>query len=306
VICDETLIPDRYLQCRFGARLILALSMLRGTTFLRTMHTLLIAVTLLVSLRPAHAQSTSMATVLGQQGNLSVFKEPNSTYQTPLFVGNQVRAGQIIVTGVDGYGKFQVQDGSTFEVFPDARVIFHPTMNFLDLLNVVIGKVKVHIQHMQGIPNPNNVTTPTALISVRGTTFMVDVQDEEGTTTVSVDEGQVSVKHLKQAGNIILLNPGEARTVDPRSPLANNRDIGGALYKLRKIGEDAIREIIFRNPGGSSTPGGGPTTTPGQQGDKDKGKPTSGTGTGTPSGTGAGGPPAPPAPPAPPGGGGGQ
>src|SRR5689334_9115706 len=101
--------------------------MLRGTTRLRTMYKLLLGVTLLVSLRPVHAQSNSMATLLDQRGNISVIKDPSSTYQTALFVGNQVRAGQIIVTGSDGYGNFKVQDGSTFEVFPDARVIFHPT-----------------------------------------------------------------------------------------------------------------------------------------------------------------------------------
>jgi len=90
-------------------------------------------------------------------------------------------------------------------------------MSFSDLLNVVIGKVKVHIQHLPGIPNPNNVTTPTALISVRGTIFLVDVQDEQGTTTVSVDEGLVEVRHLKVASKSILIHPGEAKTVDPNS-----------------------------------------------------------------------------------------
>ena len=43
-----------------------------------------------------------------------------------------------------------------------------------------IGKIKVYIQHLPGIPNPNNVSTPTALISVRGTVFSVDVQDAGG------------------------------------------------------------------------------------------------------------------------------
>jgi len=247
-----------------------------------------------------------MATLLDQQGNISVIKDPSSTYQTALFVGNQVRMGQIIVTGPDGYGKFKVQDGSTFEVFSDARVIFHPTLSFGDLLNVVIGKVKVYIQHLPNVPNPNNVTTPTALISVRGTIFVVDVQDEEGTTTVSVDEGQVSVRHLRMAGNTILLNPGETKTVDPRAPLAmGGRDKGGILQNVGRILDRATREVILRNPGGSSAPGGGPTTTPGQQGDKPKPTGTpSGTSNdkGTPSGSGA--PPAP-APP-PPGGGGGQ
>jgi len=90
---------------------------------LRTTYTLLIAVAFLISPRPAQAQSSSIATMLDQRGSISVIKDPNSTYQTALFIGNHVKAGQIITTGSDGYGKFQVQDGSTFEVFPDARLI---------------------------------------------------------------------------------------------------------------------------------------------------------------------------------------
>ena len=76
---------------------------------------LLIPVALLVCLSPAHAQSTSIATLLDQRGNISVIKDPNSTYQTALFAGSQVKVGQIITTGSDGYGKFRIQDGSTFE-----------------------------------------------------------------------------------------------------------------------------------------------------------------------------------------------
>jgi len=33
-------------------------------------------------------------------------------------------AEQIIVTGADSYAQFQVSDGSTFEVFSNAKVVF--------------------------------------------------------------------------------------------------------------------------------------------------------------------------------------
>jgi len=42
-----------------------------------------------------------------------------------LFVGDNVRRQELIVTGHDGYARFEVADGSTFEVFPDSKVVFH-------------------------------------------------------------------------------------------------------------------------------------------------------------------------------------
>ena len=63
-----------------------------------------------------------------------------------------VKQGQIIKTGPDGYAKFQVSDGSTFEVFQDTEVTFRKSFSIGDLLNVWMGKVKVYIQHFPGIP----------------------------------------------------------------------------------------------------------------------------------------------------------
>jgi hypothetical protein len=226
--------------------------------------------------------------------------------RTALFQGGQVSPGQMIVTGHDGYAKFRVRDGSTFEVFADSQVYFRNTTSFGDLLNVIIGKVKVFIQHLPNVPNPNNVITPTALISVRGTEFSVEVIDLDGTTQVAVDEGVVTVKNWKMGGQTVTLIPGQATTVDPHVPLVGLGGVkGGVLYRMVKAGEDLLYQGI---PGmGPRGPGNVPGTTApagGQQGDKTKTTPTGGTGSGSPTGgspTGGSGNP----PPAPPGGGGG-
>jgi hypothetical protein len=268
----------------------------------RTVHMLLLAAALVVCLGPAHAQSTSKATAIQLVGSVSIIKDA-SQYRTALFNGNQVSAGQMIVTGPDGYAKFQVADGSTFEVFPDSQVTFKSTMGWGDLVNVMIGKIKVWIQHAPGIPNPNNVTTPSALISVRGTIFIVDVRDADGTTDVAVDEGIVDVRHLLRGGPKVTLIQGQATTVDPRTPLVGlggNR--GAILQRGLRAATDLVRDVMLqRNGGGGGTPGGvkpgGPQGDQGKPGD-DKG---GNTGTGSPTG-GSGGTPPPP----PPGGGGGE
>ena len=166
-----------------------------------------------------------------------------------------------------------------------------------------MGKVKVYIQHLPGIPNPNNVTTPTALISVRGTIFDVDVQ-VDGTTFVTLDEGIVDVRHLQVASGIVRLNPGQSIQVFPNTPLVPlARDKGMIFRQVLRGLEDAVRQAVYQRPNGPGTSGGPIGSTTGTSGDK--GGKTTGTGTGTTTGSGApAGAPTAPAPPPPPGGGG--
>jgi hypothetical protein len=283
--------------------------------FARAMHTLLIAAALVVSSSPLRAQCTLSAESIGtgamvliQSGDVSTAGD-RAGYRLTIKPCGIVSQQHTIKTGPDGYAKFQVSDGSTFEVFQNSEVNFRKTFGIGDLLNVWMGKVKVYIQHLPGIPNPNNVTTPTALISVRGTVFDVDVQ-QDGTTFVTLDEGFVDVRHLQVASRIIHLNPGESIQVLPNIPLASlPRDRGMILRQVLRSLEDAVRQAVNQRagspvPGGTPT-GTGPVGTGGPQGDK--GGKNTGTTTGTGTGTGAptGAPPAPPPPPPPPPGGGG-
>jgi hypothetical protein len=260
------------------------------------------AAPLLLLSTPVYAQKS--AKVLVQSGNVSFIKDA-SGYSFALLDKTEIMPGYTIKTGADGYAKCQVlSDGSTFEVFPNSEVVYRRTNSVGDLLNVWLGKVKVMIQHLPGVPNPNNLTTPTALISVRGTVFDVDVEDEDGTTFVAVDEGAVDVHHLLKPSRDVRLNPGSSIKVFPNQPLAPLTDRGGLLYKFYQQTMKGLQEIIYNRPGGAGNPGGG-TSGPvngGNNGDKSKdGSKTTGTGAPTTPGTAA-----PPTPGTPPGGGGGD
>ena len=259
----------------------------------RALHTLLIAASLVVSL---HAQD--FAKVLVQTGRVSIMKDA-SGYSLALMDNTLVSPGNTIKTGADGYAKLQVSDGSTFEVFPNSEVVYRKTNSIGDLLNVWLGKVKVVIQHLPGVPNPNNVTTPTALISVRGTVFDVDVEDDAGTTFVSLDEGLVDVHHLLLPSENVRLVPGGSIRVYANQPLRALKDHGNLMYKIYQHAQRGLYDWIYNRPGGS----GGGTVPVGTGGAKqgDQGKNTGNTGKDTGSGNGA--PTAPPPPP--PGGGGG-
>jgi hypothetical protein len=287
-------------------------TLVKSVKTMRSVQTLLLAATLMVSLTPLRAQDMAAAKAVTLFGDVSCLKDGPAGNKWALNEGQTVQARWIIKTGKDGYAKFQVSDGSTFEVFPDSEVTFRQDPgNWTHLLNVWIGHIKVMIQHLPGVANPNNVTSPTAVISVRGTVFEVVVEDLTGTTFVSVDEGLVQVHHRMQPGNDKFLNPGDSVRVFPNQPLAKVFDRGNILLQAVKRAEQAIYDGVLQRgiPGGGTVPstsgGGQGGAQGGAQGDQGKNKGGSG-GVPVPPG-GAPVPPggAPPPPPPPPPGGGG-
>jgi hypothetical protein len=223
---------------------------------------------------PIYAESGA-AKVVTLTGQVSVLHD-NSPWV--LNVGDYVQLRQIIITGPDGFAVFQVSDGSTFEVFPNARVIFRENAgSWRDLLDVLLGRVKVHIEKPGGQPNYNRVRTPTAVISVRGTIFDVAVEDEDDTTLVSVEEGQVSVQHLIKPGPERLLNQGESIRVFKNQALAAQVvDRSAFVRSALRAAEQAMYEILYRTrlPGsGGGTIPGGPAPPPPDSGDHGKPSP---------------------------------
>jgi hypothetical protein len=224
---------------------------------------------------PSIFSSEAAAKVTHLTGQVSVLKDA-----TPwaLQVGSEVQVRQVILTGADGFAIFQVSDGSTFEVYPNSRVVFRANpSNIKDLLDLLLGRVKVHIQKLGGQPNNNRVTTPTAVISVRGTIFDVTVEDQES-TLVAVEEGLVEVRHALLVSSPKLVNPGETLRVNRNEPLAQRtspvRD--ATIQQGLRAAAEALYRIIYRAPsaGGTPVPGGpaGGGTGGGQPGDTDSGQ----------------------------------
>jgi hypothetical protein len=226
------------------------------------------------------------AKALTVTGQVSVLKDlqPWAVSQ-----GDTIQVQQRIVTGEDGHALFQVSDGSTFEVFPNSVVTFRKNPpNWKDLIDVWVGKVRLHIEHLGTTPNPNRIRTPTAVISVRGTTFDVSVDDDDETTLIEVEEGSVQVEHaLLPTGTAAVVNTGQTLRVYKNTPIARRMDKGGIAREVLRIALDAA-VVVGQSKGQTHTglPGGGPIGT---------------TGGGTVGDTGPATPPPPP-PPSGPGG----
>jgi FecR-like protein len=193
-------------------------------------------------------------------GNVSVLREG---VEYAVMEGGEVRVKELIFTGADGSARFLVSDGSTFDVFPNSRVVFRKNVpNWRDLLDVLVGRVKVHIQHLGTQPNPNRVVTPTAVISVRGTTFDISVDEDDETTLVEVEEGVVEVQHaLLPRGNPKVLNAGESVHVYRNEPIASNGfDKGEFVKRSVRMVVDALstwESRIPRGVAGVGSSGGG-------------------------------------------------
>lgn len=265
-----------------------------------------LALLTLMACLPAAAQpffSGAAAKVVQREGTVSIVK---GSSLWAIETGDTVEVRQIVVTGPDGYAKFEVSDGSSFEVFPNSRVTFRNNPgNFRDLVDVWLGRIRVHIQKLGGQPNPNRVQTPTAIISVRGTIFDVSVTDDDETTNVAVYEGQVAVAHrlMPREGEPKLVNAGEEITIFRNVPLAQ----GHRLDRMRaaQYAAEALWQVMLRGPriggggSGSGGSGGGTSPLPGDTGSTPPPPPPSGPSSGP---TPAPPPSAPPPPPPPPGG----
>jgi hypothetical protein len=174
-----------------------------------------------------------------------------------LSVNDIVKVQETIVTGKDGHGLFAVSDGSTFNVYPNSKLVFRKNPgNFRDLLDVMIGRVRVHIEHLGNKPNPNKVLTPTAVISVRGTIFDISVDPDDESTLVTVEEGIVDVGHaLLGSQTKRTLRAGDSIRVYRDEPVARGRDKGSILKAAIRIGLQAAT-IMGRGPSGTGTVGG--------------------------------------------------
>ena len=168
--------------------------------------------------RPAAAQAlaTGQGRVVSVSGSLSV-KRANLAART-LGLNEVIGTGDELVTDAQSEAIIQASDGSTVHIFPDSRVVFsEPSLGIADFLHLFFGSIKVHIEKLSGRPNPHSMTTPTAVIAVRGTTFSVFVDDTDA-TLVAVDEGLVAVSNRRAPSGEVLLRPGQRSWVRGNQP----------------------------------------------------------------------------------------
>ena len=135
--------------------------------------------------------------------------------------GDVLFPGEEINTRGGGHLTIELTDGSLVVVGPGSRILlkdFRTASSVRELFEILLGRVRIQINHFGGKPNPYRINSPTASIAVRGTEFSVAVNGI-GETEVVVYEGLVEVASLSNPQNKVLVHPGQGVIVRPNQDI---------------------------------------------------------------------------------------
>jgi len=193
----------------------------------------LVALALTCSAQLADAQMTPVeARIASVSGTVLLSNGPQAP--APANRGDALTPGEEIDTRGGGHATIELTDGSLVVVRPGSRIVlkdFRTANSLRELFEILLGQVRVKINHFGGKPNPYRVNSPTASIAVRGTEFSVAVNGI-GETEVLVYEGLVEVTSLSNPADKVLLHPGQGVIVRPNQDMhpfayAPGEEIGG-------------------------------------------------------------------------------
>jgi ferric-dicitrate binding protein FerR (iron transport regulator) len=149
-----------------------------------------------------------------------------------LSAGERVAVQQMITTGPDGEARFEVTGGTTFEIFSRSRVYFRKNAASAgDLIDIEEGRVKVDIRFGAQRSSVQRVFTETVVITARANASITVAVEDDGTTRVDVQQGQVLVQHaLLPNGDATVVKAGDAISVHKNEPISRRID-RGSLYR---------------------------------------------------------------------------
>lgn len=147
------------------------------------------------------------------------WKKPRSSgdnRKRRLEVGMMLRPGCRIRAGKTGRALLTLGDGTTLSIGHDTGLIIgpaglegggkNPDALAVPQIRMFIGRIWLKVTKMFQLGSGFEVETPSSTVAVRGTAFDVEV-DEEGTTYVWVDSGEVVVEN---EDGYIVVEPGRS------------------------------------------------------------------------------------------------
>lgn len=136
-----------------------------------------------------------------------------------------VLAAESKIDTAKGSVLLDLQDGSQVLVKPNSHVVLKaPNQDKGYWLELLLGKINAKVQKRQGNAPSFRMGTPTAVITVRGTRFLVDVDKKEH-TRVEVYEGLVEVSGFLPGATPVLVRPGFSTGVEQNRPPEQPRGI---------------------------------------------------------------------------------
>jgi len=145
--------------------------------------------------------------------------------------GDSIPVQQTLTTGPDGYAHFQLEDGSSFDLFANSRVLFRQNPgNSGDLLDVLSGRVRIQL-HPTWIQPLQRIYTHSAIITADQPAAISLAIDEDSNLRIDVITGQVKVQHaLLPSSSPVLVRAADALLVQPDQAISYRVD-RGSLYR---------------------------------------------------------------------------
>jgi uncharacterized membrane protein YgcG len=204
------------------------------------------------------------ATISDFKGKVSI-QLPTQALGAP--VRGEILPPETTVSTDEGRLLLKLADGSDILVRPHTKLVLkQPETNGWKYFQMLIGRVRTSIQkHLGGTPG-FQIGTPSAVISVRGTRFDVEV-DRRGFTQVDVEEGVVQLEATSGRGEAVLITAGFSSRVGmetgPEVPRPT-RDLRPQLDRpgrrdsssLWGSDDDTIKSIADQHDSGGDRHGG--------------------------------------------------
>lgn len=145
------------------------------------------------------------ATISDFKGKVTI-QLPGQAFHSPS--RGEVLPAETQIATEDGRLLLRLSDGSDLLVRPNTRLVLkQPESSGWRYVQMLFGRVRAEIQkHLGGSPG-FQIGTPSAVISVRGTRFEVEV-NRQGVTEVDVHEGVVQLDSVKGLGESVLIRAG--------------------------------------------------------------------------------------------------
>src|SRR6476660_1846368 len=145
------------------------------------------------------------ATISDFKGKVSI-QLPAQAFAAP--VRGEILPPETTVSTDEGRLLLKLSDGSDVLVRAHTKLLLkQPEASGWKYFQLLMGRVRTQIQKRLGGSPAFQIGTPSAVISVRGTKFDVEV-DRRGFTEVDVDEGVVELEAVTGRGQSVMISAG--------------------------------------------------------------------------------------------------
>jgi hypothetical protein len=232
---------------------------------------------------PAASAPYAGATISDFKGKVSI-QLPAQAFAAP--VRGEVLPPDTTVNTDEGRLLLKLSDGSDVLVRPHTKLLLkQPEASGWKYFQLMIGRIRTQIQKRTGGSPAFQIGTPSAVISVRGTKFDVEV-DRRGFTEVDVDEGVVELEAVTGRGTSVMITAGFSSRVGmetgpevprptqdlrPQLDRPSRRDNGSSTIDDDDDPIKSLRASDQRDPGGDHHGGSGDPTGSGDTGSHSSG-----------------------------------